>query len=100
MSVQERKKESTLIEIGIMKIVAECLRFVAENINFERSQDPKVAMGIGVKPELVALRKELSEMYDMAWEKIDDPYYGGMHEALEQAIQGIDKLSIMKDGNS
>lgn len=100
MSVQERKKESTLIEIGIMKIVAECLRFVAENINFERSQDPKVAMGIGVKPEIVALRDHLSEMIDECYGKLDDPYYGGMHEALEQAIQGIDKLSIMKDGNS
>lgn len=90
MSVQERKKESTLIEMGIIR----------EDINFERSQDPKVAMGIGIKPEIVSLRKELSEMYDMAYEKIDDPHFAGMVGALDVAIQGIDNLSIMKDGNS
>ena len=73
---------------------------IRENINFERGEDPKVSMGLGLKPEIVAMRNELSEMYDVAWEKIDDPYYGGMHAALEQAIQLIDKLSIMKDGNS
>lgn len=72
------------------------MEIVRENINFEKGQDPKVSMGVGIKPEIVALRRELSEIYDMAYEKIDNPYYGGMAEALEQAIQGIDKLSIMK----
>jgi hypothetical protein len=84
------KERISLIEMGIIR----------ENISFERGEDPKVSMGLGLKPEIVAMRNELSEMYDMAWEKMDDPYYGGMHEALEQAIQLIDKLSIMKNENS
>jgi hypothetical protein len=69
---------------------------IRENIDFERGIDPKVSMGLGLKPEIVALRKELSEQYDIAEEKIDDPYYAGMHEALDRTIQLIDQLSIMK----
>jgi len=69
---------------------------IRENIEFERGIDPKVSMGLGLKPEIVALRKELSEQYDEAADKLDDPYYAGMHEALDRTIQLIDQLSIMK----
>jgi hypothetical protein len=72
---------------------------IRENFNFERGLDPKVSLKIGLKSEIAALRDQLSEMTDECYGKLDDPYYGGMHEALEQAIQGINNLSIMKDEN-
>lgn len=72
---------------------------IRENINFERGQDPQVALGIGLKPEIISLRDSLSEHYDMAASRSDNPYYAGMMEALDEAIQGINNLSIMKDEN-
>jgi hypothetical protein len=76
------------------------LMIVKENINFEKGLDPKAAMEIGLKPEIVRMRNELSEMYDEAMDKIDDPHYAGQIEVLELAIGLIDNLTIMKDENS
>lgn len=73
---------------------------IRENINFEKGLDPKTAMGIGLKPEIVALRKKLSEMYDENYPKIDDPFYAGQNSVIEYATALIDELSVMKDGNS
>ena len=64
--------------------------------NFERNQEPLKSMGLGLKPQIVALRNELSEMYDTAMQRIDDPHYAGQCEAFETAITLIDKLPIMK----
>jgi len=72
---------------------------IRENINFERGQDPQVALGIGLKPEIVELRKKLSEMYDENYPKVDDPFYAGQNSAIEYATALIDELSIMKDEN-
>jgi hypothetical protein len=76
------------------------MKLVKENINFERGQDPQAALGIGLKPEIVELRKKLSEMYDENYPKVDDPFYAGQNSAIEYATALIDELSIMKDGNS
>jgi hypothetical protein len=73
---------------------------VKENINFEKGLDPKAAMGIGLKPEIVELRKKLSELYDENYSKIDDPFYAGQNSAIEYTTALIDELSIMKNGNS
>ncbi len=72
-------------------------QFVKENIGFEREQDPKVALGIGFKPEINEVIKKLYAMYDEALGRIDEPHYQGVEQALDYAIELIKKLSIMKD---
>lgn len=64
--------------------------------NFERNQDPKKAMGIGLKQEIEKMRDELSERYDYCKDKEDNPFYAGQMESLDVAIQLIDNLTIMK----
>jgi len=71
-------------------------QLVKENLEFEKGKDPQVALGLGIKAEISEMRNKLSEMFDDAFTKRDNPYYAGISEAIEYATDLIDELSVMK----
>lgn len=68
------------------------MKLVKEDLSFERGQDPKAAMGIGIFKEVQELINELYDIHDDTTSKIGDPYYDGEREIIERVIPTLKKI--------
>jgi len=78
------------------------LKLIRENIEFERGLEPKNALKIGLKQEIIDLRDKLNKKLDI----LNNEYYPqedehskawnrGVMDTLEDVIKLIDELTFM-----